>query len=426
MPIDEEILAENAGEAAGLWSLRQTLARRPQMRLADLAEHDERIEAHLDGLRLAGSDGWRVASEVAAQAPGPGSAFVLAALASEADESQHDNTKKNNAEARRAAITDAVLADPTVVAGVIAGFTWVITPRAALASTTWWQADAPSLRYVALGIDVACGRDPAERLTTACAHTDATLRARALRAVGELGRGDLLDRCRKAATDVDLICRSAALWSLTLLGDDASSALRTHASRVTDRWAERLVDLGARRLPRATVMDWLKLTAAKPEHLRHAVQLAGGHGDALVMPWLLMQLHVPSVARLAGQAFCQITGIDLEEAGLTGTAPADFHAGPTDDPADPDVSPDPDESLPWPDAAKVSAWWKAHADRIPVGVRHLLGQPLTSEHLDAILRSGTQPQRAAAAIERVLLVPGSPLCDVCAPAARQLAALGTR
>ena len=111
---------------------------------------------------------------------------------------------------------------------------------------------------------------------------------------------------------------------------------------------------------------------------------------------------------------------------LTLAYASDFHAGPTDDPADPDVSPDPDESLPWPDAAKIAAWWKGHADNFPVGVRHLLGRPLTSEHLDAILRSGTQPQRAAAAVERVLLAPGSPLCDVCAPAARQLAALGTR
>ncbi len=413
VPFDEDILAEHADEAAGLWSLRQALARRPQMRLADLAEHDERIEAHLDGLRLAGSNGWRVASEISAQAPGPASLFVLAALACEADE----------ADVRRSAIAESVLADPAVVAGVVAGFTWVITPRTASASTTWWQADAPSLRYVALGIDVACGRDPAERLTAACTHVDAALRARALRAAGELGRSDLLDRCRKAMTDADPVCRSAALWSLVLLGGDAGTALRTHATRVTDQWAERLVDLGARRLPRATVMDWLNLAAAKPDHLRHAVQLAGGHGDALVMPWLLMQLHVPVVARLAGQAFSQITGVDLEDAGLSGTPPAGFRAGPTDDPADSDVAPDPDEFLPWPDAAKVAAWWKHHADSIPVGVRHLLGRPLTSDHLDAILRSGTQPQRAAAAIERVLLAPGSLHFDVLAPAARQLAAL---
>lgn len=413
MPIDEDILAEHADEAAGLWSLRQALACRPQMRLADLAAHDERIEAHLDGLRLAGGDGWRIASEVSVQAPGPSSLFVLAALASGPDD----------VEARRTALTDALLADPTVADGVIAGSTWVITPGTATASAAWWQGDAPVLRQVALGIDVASGRDPAGRLTAACTDVDAGLRARAVRAAGELGRSDLLDRCRTASTDADAACRSAALWSLVLLGGDAGTMLRAQTIRALDQWTERLIDLGARRLSRAAVMDWFKLAAAKPEHLRHAVQLAGAHGDALVMPWLLMQLHVPVVARLAGQAFSHLTGVDLEDAGLSGSPPADFHAGPTDDPADPDVAPDQDEHLPWPDAAKVTAWWKAHADRVPVGVRHLLGRPLTSEHLDAILCSGTQPQRAAAAIERVLLAPGSRLFDVVAPAQRQLAAL---
>jgi len=128
VPYDDDILTEHADEAAGLWSLRQALARRPQMRLADLAEHDERIEAHLDGLRLAGSDGWRIASKVSAQAPGPGSFFVLAALACEAEE----------ADVRRSVIAKLILADPTVIAGVVAGFTWVITPRTTSASAAWW------------------------------------------------------------------------------------------------------------------------------------------------------------------------------------------------------------------------------------------------------------------------------------------------
>ncbi len=415
MTSDDDILAEHADEAAGLWSLRQSISRRPHVRLPDLAEHDERIEAHLDGLRLAGGDGWRVAQELSAQAPGTSTLFVLAALACEADD----------ADARCATIAEAVLADPTVVAGVVAGFTWVITPRTTSASSRWWLADAPVLLQAALGIDVASGRDPAARLTAACTHTDADLRAQALCAAGELGRSDLMDRCRQALADVQPACRSAALWSLVMLGGEATAALRAQATRVTDHWAERLVDLAARRLPRATVMDWLKNDAAKAEHLRRAVHLAGAHGDTLVMPWLLMQLQIPAVARLAGQAFSLITGADLEDAGLTGQPPAGFRAGPTDDPADPDVAPDPDEYLPWPDADKVTAWWGRHADTTPVGARHLLGRPLTSDHLEAVLCTGTQPQRTAAASERAWLVPGRPLFDVMAPAARQLAALST-
>ena len=415
MPIDEDILTEHADEAACLWSLRDFFARRPQVRLADLAEHDERIEAHLDGLRLAGAAGWRVATEVAAQSPGPGSLFVLAALASGPAASAE----------QRAGLVDLVVADPTVesVSGVVAGSTWIITPQTAVASAGWWSSDVPVLQQAALGIDVASGVDPAQRLTAACTHADPALRARALQAVGELGRLDLQDRCRTALTDAEPSCRNAALWSLLVSGDTANSTARAHVSRVTDAWSEPLTDLAARRLPRAVVMDWLKVEA-KGGHLRRAVQLAGAHADSLVMPWLLLQLKVPAVARLAGQAFSLITGVDLEEAALIAVPPAGFHAGPSDDPADPDVALDPDEYLPWPDAVKVSDWWAAHAAEIPAGVRHLLGRPLSREHLDGVLRSGTQPQRAAAASERALLRPGRRTFDIMAPAQRQLAASG--
>lgn len=407
MAVDEDILAEHAEEAATLWALRTVFARRPQVRLGDLADHDERIEAHLDGLRLAGVAGWRIAQRVAAQAPGPGTCFVLAALACE----------DQDAEVRRTTLAEQVLADPAVVSGLAAGFAWRPTPRAAAASAAWWRVDVPALREAALAIDVACVNDPKALLGNACGDADVGLRARALRAVGELGRVDQVERCRRALDDRDPGCRNAALWSLALLGQEVGGALRAVATRPADAWHDRLVDLAARRLPRATVMDWLKTDAKKPELLRRAVHLAGAHGDPLVMPWLLMQLAVPAVARAAGDAFATITGVDLVEAGLTTDAPVGLRSAPTDD----DVA-DPDEALPWPDAAKVTAWWQQHGEGIPAGVRHLLGRPLIPDHLDAVLRSGTQPQRRAAAIERALLTPGQPLVDVFAPAERQLAA----
>jgi uncharacterized protein (TIGR02270 family) len=411
--IDHDILREHADEAATLWSLRQVTAGRAHMHLSDLREQDERIEAHLDGLRLAGADGWQVATAAAAEAPGAGAVFVLAALACEVE----------NPDVRRAAVAEALLADPGSVDGAVAGFTWVITPRTAATSDGWWQRTEAVLRQVALGIAVASVRDPGERLNAACGDADAALRGRALRAAGQLGRRDLRDRCRTALGDVDPACQGWAACSLALLDTEVANAVRTQANRAADALAAHLIDIAARRLPRATVMEWLNAEAKKPATLRRAVQMAGVHGDTLVMPWLLLQLQVPAVARYAGHQFSLITGIDLEESGLTAAPPAGFHAGPSDDPADPEVAPDVDEYLPWPDAAKVAAWWKQHEAEFPAGVRRLLGCPLGSDHLDVVLRSGTQPQRAAAAIEQIVLSPGRPLFDVLAPAERQVAAL---
>lgn len=410
---DEDILTEHAEEAAVLWQLRQVYARRPQVGLADLAEHDERIEAHLDGLRLAGESGWRIAQRIAIEAPGPGAVFVLGAMACE----------DADLAVRRAVLAEVLGVDPSVADGLIAGLTWMPTPRTQALRDAWWRSDEVVQRLVALGVDVATGNDPGKALASACGDADVTVRARALRAVGELGRMDLAERCRRALDDQDPICRHAALWSLAVLGQEAATPLRALGRRPCDAAAEAVVDLAARRLPRAQVMEWLKTDAKQPALLRRAVHLAGAHGDTLVMPWLLLQLQVPAVARFAGEAFARITGVDLVEAGLATTAPAGFRSGPSDDPADEDVAMDPDEALPWPDADRVSQWWQQRADAFPPGVRHLLGKPLDRDHLDHVLRTTTQPHRAIAAIERALLEPGRPLFDVLAPAERQLRAL---
>lgn len=415
MPIIDDILEEHALEAAGLWSLRHAMVQRAHVRLPDLAAHDERIEAHLDGLRLGGDDGWRIAQQVMEADPGAPSAFALAALVTE-------TSAAIPAETRRAALAAFALADPTVAPGIVRGSTWRDPSRSASLSGAWWQAEEPILRQLALGIDVASRRDPGAQLTSACTHVDASLRARALRAVGEVGRGDLGERCRRAVSDLDPHCRGAAVWSSALLGGEVTVALRSLATAGSS-WEDRLVALAARRLPRATVMEWLTSEGRRPALLRRAIRLAAFHGDTLVMPWLLLHLPKPAFARCAGEAFTFLTGVDLEEAGLVTGKPNGFRSGPSDDPADDDVAQDPDEDLPWPDATKVTAWWTQRSADFPPGVRRLLGQSLTPAHLEHVLRAGTQPQRAAAAIERALLAPGQWLFDVTAPADQQMVLL---
>jgi len=69
---------------------------------------------------------------------------------------------------------------------------------------------------------------------------------------------------------------------------------------------------------------------------------------------------------------------------------------------------DPDENLPWPNPELIQAWWK-NKGRFRNGTRYLCGQPITHEHLQHVLRTGFQRQRAAAAIELAMLKPGQPL-----------------
>lgn len=54
------IVSQHVEEAAFLWLLRDSAVGQPHYSIDDLENLDRRIEAHLDGLRIAGNEGWEV------------------------------------------------------------------------------------------------------------------------------------------------------------------------------------------------------------------------------------------------------------------------------------------------------------------------------------------------------------------------------
>jgi hypothetical protein len=62
-PIIESIVTQHAEEAAFSWLLRDSATREPHNTLKGLAKLDGRMEAHLDGLRIAGEPGWEICKE---------------------------------------------------------------------------------------------------------------------------------------------------------------------------------------------------------------------------------------------------------------------------------------------------------------------------------------------------------------------------
>ena len=53
-----DVVAQHAEEAAFLWTTRERAVGVPHYSLKSLAALDERVDAHLDGLRIAGEAGW--------------------------------------------------------------------------------------------------------------------------------------------------------------------------------------------------------------------------------------------------------------------------------------------------------------------------------------------------------------------------------
>ena len=165
--------------------------------------------------------------------------------------------------------------------------------------------------------------------------------------------------------------------------------------------------------------------AAQPAPLRTLIRAAGWAGDVQVVPWLIKHMADDAHARLAGEAFSFITGADLALLDLERKAPEAAPGGPNEDPQDDNVALDDDESLPWPDAPKVEAWWGAQAGCFAAGTRCFAGHPPSATHCLDVLATHTQRQRIAAAWQLSVLKPGGMLFNCTAPAWRQQRLLAT-
>ncbi|HWA97947.1 MAG TPA: TIGR02270 family protein [Pirellulales bacterium] len=409
------IVAQHAEEAAFLWLLRDAAAVAPHYALEDLARLDGRLDAHLEGLRVAGADGWSaLASELEKGQPGEVFACAAVALAS-GDAAKLDQ------------VVETAVAAPPLGRAVVAALGWLPTKTAMARLQPLLASSHAAVRPIALAGAVAHRQHPGAALEAALKQPEPALRSVALRAVGKLGALKHLPEARAALKSSDVACRFAAAWTLGLLAPPDRDVMRTLQDTVLDvpRWRDDALQVLMRRVDVAGGGKWLAACFEKPELQRLAIIGFGYLGDPAAVPRLIEVMKQPALARVAGEAFCAITGLHLQYDRLEAAKPAGFEAGPTESPADDAVEPDPDESLPWPDQAKVARWWSEHSSRFAPGVRHLLGKPISVEGLAHALAVGRQRQRAAAAVELAIRRPGTPLFEVRAPGFRQLASLPT-
>jgi uncharacterized protein (TIGR02270 family) len=114
--------------------------------------------------------------------------------------------------------------------------------------------------------------------------------------------------------------------------------------------------MAVRRMPVDAAHRWISSLAGNPDTFRGALCAAGALGDPTSIPWLIENMAVPASARVAGEAFTMVTGVDLAYDDLDTDKPEGFEAGPTDDPEDENVEMDQDEDLPWPNPDLIKKW----------------------------------------------------------------------
>lgn len=407
MQIIPDIVEQHAEEAAFNWLLRDSAVSEPHYDLADLAHLDDRIEANIDGLRIAGDAGWDVCRE-SMEIGDPGEIFTAGVLAFESQVPKYMD-----------ALLATVEGDVELQRALCSALGWIEFHQVDGSANKLLSADLAFLKRIALSVYAIHRQDIGPALATYISDTDPWVRSRALKAAGELGRSDLLSMVIGCVNEKDEKCRFYAAWSATLLGDNAGIDRLKRIAEAQSVYAQRACELAVRKMDHGHALQWLNELGRHSSSTRLAINGYGALGDPQAIAWLIEMMQVPELARPAGEAFSMITGVDIASEDLETDAPEDFQAGPTENPEDEDVEMDPDEDLPWPDPELIGAWWHDNQKTFQNGNRYLLGNTISSENCMHVLINGFQRQRAAAAMELALLHPGRPLFEVRAPGFRQ-------
>ena len=401
------IIDQHAEEAAFLWLLRSHAVSAPHYDLEDLSGLDERVEAHIDGLRIAGDYAWEVC-KANLEFKEAGELFVATVLALESQ-----STKKLKE------VYKVLVENPELQNGFVSALAWV-KPKYLEGKVSGFLG-SKDLFWQMIGIAACTVQrvDPKDYLTQGIKSNDHKLCCQSLKAAGVFSRTDLMGDIHKLIANDDPELRFWASWAAVLCGD-REEALQCLISLIKEKsiHTDQAVSLLLRTLKSDHAKDFLALLKDRSK-LREVIQGIGFRGEVDYIPWLIDQMEDPELSRLAGESFTLITGLDLAYDDLEMDQPEVFEAGPTEDPEDEDIDLDNDEDLPWPDPELIRQWWNNNSASFDSNTRYLMGKPISYGNCLSVLKEGMQRQRKTAALELALLADDSVLFETSAVGVRQ-------
>jgi len=402
------IIDQHAEEAAFLWLLRNNAIDAPHYDLNDLAKLDDRLDAHIDGLRVSGDYGWTICNENL-QIKESGEIFAAAILALEGNSIENINQ-----------VYKAVNEAPETVNGLVSAFGWVEPHNLQGKVNGLLVSENPLWRKVGIAACAIHRVDPGNFLEQAILDDNIPLRIRALKAVGELGKTNLKSSLLEQLNHDSDKVRFWAAWSAVLTGD-RGAALNLLQMDIESNSESCIVAMQVVLpvLDMHSVKKMLKVLADNKDYLRPAIIGAGISGDPCYIPWLIQHMGNPELALVAGEAFSSVCGVDLAYQDLEGELSAEGQGGPTENPEDENVAMDPDEDLPCPDPLLVQQWWQQNKDNFKPDVRYIYGKPSDLNQCKWLLRNGTQRLRYLAALKLALMQPDLALYEVRANGKRQ-------
>jgi uncharacterized protein (TIGR02270 family) len=293
--IVEPVLREHVEMAAFQWAQRDTLLQEDPPDLDAVATVDARLEANLDGIRIAGKAAWPFIIDAFETYPEKGELFVTAFHAIETEDAKRIEQ----------AVCFARVAEEGP-RGLCGAFEWL--PPAATRDhvRNWIHSTDPIRCEAAIAACAAHGADPGELLPRLLAHPGAGPRAASCSLAATFGRQDAVSALRKALGDPEGAVRDSAAAALARLGHrDGEALLKQRVLAMEEGWPKLLRTLIAA-TPDADMRDWLTGLNAAPETKVIAVRGAGMLGDRSLLAWLIRLMRDPALAQAAAQSFREL------------------------------------------------------------------------------------------------------------------------
>lgn len=300
-----DILEEFFEELDFLWMQRESVIFAHDWTLRDLAELEDRAEAHLDGLRLSGDDGIALARpHLCGDEQGAATAATFVLM--EAGRPDFDAE----------VVTAFETAEPAARVGIGIGLRHVDVAR--LAAEFRRLATDADLLTRSIAVDVLAFHrlgPPPPKLSQLFSADDPEIRARAYAAAGRFGGPWGPDELQSALDQPHVGIRWAAIHTSARLGMPGLADYLRRAVQRTDVTAPEAVEfLGVLGEPKD-----LQLFAGlmrRPELRGAALAALGASGRVDAVPMVLEAMMHPDTVVFAGRAFTRITGahgIDAEK-----------------------------------------------------------------------------------------------------------------
>jgi uncharacterized protein (TIGR02270 family) len=377
--------------SAYLWFLRSTALVDINYKISDIAELEERIEANLDGLMTSVSTAWPICESVI-ESGQSGDIFTASVIAFRSNDMDKIKT-----------VISAGLINDDAFDGVISALGWLSTNIVNSWLIKLLNSKDINHKYLAIAAYSIRRIDPGELLTKLFQREDCLkhikLYARALRLIGELKRQDLKSVLNVAMNSENEELAFWANWSAILLGNkSAAHNLKPYLIK-EGVYQNNALQIVFRVLPGDLARSWISEMVKNETDIKIIIKSVATLGDPHAINWLINIMKQSEYSQVAADAFCQITGIDLEEHNLFIEQTSDENIN--------------TENLPKLDINKISEIWQQFGNKLKAGHRYILGNKISAELLKNTIRHRPQQLRHCAALELALIVPDQILINIC-------------